>query len=92
LLVEQVTDADPKGYRASMLALWSFNVLKRLGSLNLPTLVITGDSDTTVPFKAQKVLAEGILAASHVIIPDAGHAVSVEKPLEFNQILMQFLE
>lgn len=91
IFISQITQANPKGYRAAMWALWNFNVLARLDSLDLPTLVITGDSDTTVPFKNQKQLSEKIKHAQQVIIAGAGHAVTVEKPDEFNQVMMQFL-
>ena len=91
LLVFQIMQADPNGYRAAMLALWSFNVTNRLKSIATPTLVITGDSDTTVPMGVQQQLAERIPNAQQVFIRQAGHAVTVEKPTEFNQALMLFL-
>ena len=91
LLIIQIMQADPQGYRAAMRALWSFNVTDRLGSLNIPTLVITGDADTTVPLRVQRRLAESIPNARQVLIPQAGHAVTVEKPTEFNRALMLFL-
>jgi pimeloyl-ACP methyl ester carboxylesterase len=91
LLITQIMQADPRGYRAAMRALWDFNVTNRLGSLNIPTLIITGDADTTVPLRIQQHLSEGIPNARQVFIHQAGHAVTVEQPTEFNQALLQFL-
>ncbi len=87
----QIMQADVRGYRAAMLALASFNIEKRLSEIKAPTIVITGREDTTVPLDSQLVLVKGIQNAQHVIIPDAGHAVTVEKHQLFNQILLKFL-
>ena len=91
LLIIQIMEADPHGYRSAMHALWNFDVTDRLGSLTMPTLVITGDADTTVPLRIQQRLAGSIPNARQVLIHQAGHAVTVEKPTEFNQALMLFL-
>ena len=91
MLIEQIMQADPSAYRAAMRALASFNVLERLSEINVPTLIVTGELDTTVPRDVQQQLVEGIRGAQHVIIPGAGHAVSVDQPLAFNQVLTDFL-
>jgi 3-oxoadipate enol-lactonase len=90
-LIEQVTQADPRAYRAAMRALARFDVRKHLNGIQCPTLVITGDRDTTVPLEAQHYLAQNIIGAQQVFIKDAGHAVTIEKPEQFNQILVEFL-
>jgi 3-oxoadipate enol-lactonase len=90
-LISQILQADPKGYRATMRALGLFDVKNRLSEIRAPTLVITGSSDTTVPPRIQKLLSENIHRASSKVIPDAGHAVIVEKPQVFNKILLDFL-
>jgi pimeloyl-ACP methyl ester carboxylesterase len=89
-LFDQILQADPAGYRATMRALARFDVSSRLREIHQPVLVISGDRDTTVPFDVQKALAEGITHACQVVVQDAGHAVSVEKPDEFNQHLLSF--
>jgi 3-oxoadipate enol-lactonase len=90
-LIKQINQADPKGYRAAMRALGRFDVESQLSEIQAPTLVVTGERDTTVPLKLQQNLAQGIANARHVVIPDAGHAVTADKPQVFNEILMQFL-
>ena len=90
-LIEQVKQADPRAYRAWMRSLAQFDVRKRLNELHVPTLVITGSQDTTVPATAQAELASCITGAKQVIIKDAGHAVSVDHPEEFNKVLINFL-
>ena len=64
-----------------MLNLGLFNVVRRLGEVKAPTLVITGQNDTTVDPQRQKVLVNNIPGARQVIIPGAGHAVSIDQPV-----------
>ena len=90
-LIRQITSADPRAYRGAMRALGLFNSYKYLGDIRNPTLVITGDQDTTVPLKNQQVLAQGIPDCRQVIIPGAGHGVSVDKADEFNAAILEFL-
>jgi len=90
-LIKQINQADPKGYRAAMRALGRFDVVSRLNEIKTPTLVITGDRDTTVPLPLQQNLVQRIANARHAVIPNAGHAVSVEQPQIFNETLLQFL-
>lgn len=91
MLVGQVLQADPQGYRAAMRALARFDVRSRLSEIRTPTLIVSGERDTTVPLNTQLSLARSIPGALHQIIPNAGHAVTVEKPAEFNKILLEFL-
>jgi 3-oxoadipate enol-lactonase len=91
MLITTITQSDPHAYRAAMRALALFDSRKRLSEINVPTLIITGDRDTTVPPPRQKLLVDGIPGARQVIIPVAGHAVIVEQPEAFNRELMAFL-
>ena len=91
MLVDQITQANPTGYRATMRALARFDVRCRLGEINIPTLVITGECDNTVPPANQAQFIHLIPGANQVIIPNAGHAVSVDSPDDFNRELLKFL-
>ena len=90
-LIEQIGQADPRGYRATMQALARFNSLSRLSEIQSPTLVITSSADTTVSPHRQQVLAENIPNSKRVVIPGANHAVTVEFPGQFNRIMLDFL-
>jgi len=91
LLIEQITQADPRAYRAAMRSLALFDSRKRLRQINIPTLVITGENDGTVSPVVQKALVESIPGARQVLVAGAGHAVSVDHPEEFNKAMMDFL-
>jgi 3-oxoadipate enol-lactonase len=89
--IRQICAADPKGYRAMMRALARFNVEKQLSKVKAPALIITGENDTTVLPESQAKLARLLPNASQVIIPNAGHAVSIDQPVLLNNHLIEFL-
>ena len=91
LVIDQILQADPQGYRAAMRALGFFDVRRHLKDITAPTLIVTGEKDTTVPPKTQHFLAEAIPKARQIVIPGAGHAVTVEQPGSFNRVLLEFL-
>jgi 3-oxoadipate enol-lactonase len=91
-LYEQVIQADPRGYRSAMRALARFNIHHRLPEIASPTLVITGECDSTVPPGLQQSMAESIPDARQVLIRGGGHAVSVDQPEAFNKVLLDFLK
>lgn len=88
---EQVNQSNPRGYRSTMRSLAFFDVSSKVGEIQAPTLVITGERDTVVPPASQVELAELIPGAQHIFLQDAGHAVIVEKSGEFNQVILEFL-
>jgi pimeloyl-ACP methyl ester carboxylesterase len=72
--------------------LGTFDVRRRLKEIDLPTLVISAEQDTTVPLDNQADLVRGIKGAKQVMIPSSRHAVIVDQPELFNQALIQFLK
>jgi pimeloyl-ACP methyl ester carboxylesterase len=91
-LVAQVVRANPRAYRATMRALWHFNVEERLGEIRVPTLVVTGGQDSTVSPRNQRVLVDSIPGARLAAVASANHAVPEERPAEFRRILEEFLQ
>jgi 3-oxoadipate enol-lactonase len=61
----------------------------RLGSLKLPTLVINGEYDNSLP--AGKRTASLIPGAVHRILPKTGHACCIEDPAAFDEFVIEFL-
>jgi 3-oxoadipate enol-lactonase len=92
VFLEQVMQADPRGYRAAMCALAGFNANPYLAGIRCPTLVVTSIDDTTVNPNIQKKLAQGIPNARQVFIENAGHAVIATQADKFNEILLAFLQ
>jgi 3-oxoadipate enol-lactonase len=90
MFVERWAENDPRAYREAMRALVGWSVADRLGDIRCPTLVIASDQDYT-PVSAKEAYVARMPNARLVVIPDAHHAVTVERPEEFNQVLLDFL-
>jgi 3-oxoadipate enol-lactonase len=65
--------------------------LQRLSELHIPTLIITGQLEDPENLAVADALATKIAGAKKIIIPNAGHLVDMEKPAEFNRIVLDFL-
>ena len=65
--------------------------IERLQEIQVPTLNIVGEEDVPDVHTAAQLLKEGIRTAKMVNVPGAAHMVSMEKPEEFNDIVLEFL-
>ena len=64
-----------------------------LKNIDIPTLVIHGDSDGIVPFEGSgKLTHEAIEDSELVVVEDAPHGLNVSHADEFNSALLEFLE
>jgi 2-succinyl-6-hydroxy-2,4-cyclohexadiene-1-carboxylate synthase len=63
----------------------------RLHTIECPTLVITGANDEKFTQLGGRLVAAIGTHASHVVIPDAGHAVHLESPEAVTRELTRFL-
>ena len=99
-----ITDEVLAGYTAPLKvagwekAFWEFNkaprnsgVGARLEEIKIPTLVITGDSDTIVPTYDSVMVSERIENSKLVKISQTGHLPNEEKPEEFASAVIQFI-
>ena len=83
LLIRRQSTADPRGYANACAAMGALNAAPldpELGRITSPTLIVASDRDRHCPPKAAEIIAAGIPASRMEIVPDAGHAVPVEKP------------
>lgn len=67
-------------------------VKDRLGTISVPTLVIWGGNDELVPLEQGRAYAAGIPGAKLTIVPDCGHAPSIEKPEQFLAAAVPFID
>lgn len=77
---------------ASMAAFASTDFREDLTSVTVPTLVIHGDGDATVPFDGSGARTHAALPQSElVLIAGAPHGVTVSHPEEWNEAVLAFL-
>lgn len=69
----------------------NFNVLDKVHTVKVPTLIICGSEDTMTPVKYSRYLADQINRAKFVVIDGGTHVVFMEKPDEVNKAVTEFL-
>ena len=75
---------DPNG-------VWQWDISDRLQEITQPTLVLVGEEDQATPVAANRFLAERIPGAELRVLKEVGHCYEIERPLEFNQVLEDFV-
>jgi len=63
----------------------------RLQEIRVPTLVIAGELDTSGTHAQADLLARGVPGARRVVISGTAHVPNMEKPEEFNNLVLDFL-
>lgn len=66
-------------------------VEQHIHQLTLPTLVITGDRDETIPLWHSQTYAQSIPDAKLVILPDADHALPTQNALQLAEQVLAFI-
>lgn len=69
---------DPQIFRTDLLACDAFDVREQLGAINVPTLVICGEQDTTTPPKYSHFLHANLAQSELVLLPEIGHMTQIE--------------
>jgi pimeloyl-ACP methyl ester carboxylesterase len=67
-----------------------YDLTEALGRLTVPTLIVTGDEDWPC-LAPSLMLKRAIPSAALAVVPNTGHALSVEEPEAYNRLLDDFL-
>ena len=87
----------PAQYQAQMQAsaaaalMTEDEVVRRLSSIRVPTLILHGDSDVVVPVINARLLAEKIPGSRLLILPGCGHKFPLEAPEVTAKVVIEFL-
>ncbi len=68
-----------------------FDVMEKLGEIDMPTLILCGTDDLLTPSGYSEYLNREIRGSELVLVEDAGHMVMLEKPEETNRAIGSFL-
>lgn len=82
-------------YRAVVRLLEAFqqlNITPQLHKITAPTLVLCGAEDHLKPIRYSKIIHREIAHSEFALIPHCGHALTLERPEEFNALVLSFLE
>jgi 3-oxoadipate enol-lactonase len=88
---QMLLDTSDEGYAGCCEALGSTNLLPGLADITAPVLLITTDSDTSVPPETVVPLAAEIPGAHLEVIENAAHLVTYSHPNVINPLLLTHL-
>ena len=93
LLASNPNPVGPEAYERQAQAYLQFDASDRLGRIQAPTLVIVGEQDLLTPPWVAREVADGIPGAGFEIVTGDGssHVLPLERPDDFNQLVMNFL-
>lgn len=89
--VERWARNDPGAYLRSLRALIGWSVSDRLTTIRCPTLIVSADQDYT-PVSYKEYYTKLIPGATLAVVEDSRHMLPVERPDEFNRVVMAFLD
>ena len=84
--------ANPQDLTHADFALPSKPALPRLGEIRVPTLLVVGDADIPDVHAHAGAIQAGIPRARRVVLKDVGHLMYLEKPKEFSELTISFIE
>ena len=94
MLASNPNPVEPEAYDRQAEAYLHFDALDRLGDIDAPALVIVGEQDLLTPPWVAREVADGIPGARFEIVTGDGssHVVPLERPDDFNRLVMNFLD
>ena len=91
--VEQmILETGVDGYVACASAIRDMHQTELLPKISAPTLILLGRQDPACTYEQAMVMKEKIPHAEFHAIEDAAHLSNIEKPAEFNSVLLSFLD
>ena len=82
----------PRSTRLDYAACNAFDVMPRVSSIALPTLVIVGSDDRMTPPKYAAFLHEALAGSTLTVVEAAGHLPHLERPDAVNDAIRSFVE
>lgn len=86
-----ILQTRPEGYIACASAVRDMSQTHLLRRITAPTIIIVGRDDPACTLAASEVLHREIAHSTMHVIDNAAHLSNIEKPQEFNEILLEFL-
>jgi pimeloyl-ACP methyl ester carboxylesterase len=86
-MVDMIAGGDKEGYESEAETTFAFNVRSRLPEIAVPTTIIHGDKDATVPVALAHEMAKGLRNATLHVLSGEGHFANVQVPEKLNPLL-----
>jgi len=90
--IEEISKVEPEIIYRDFKICDEFDILDKVGGIQVPCLILVGKADKLTPVKYQKYFDKHIDDSRLVIIDKAGHSVMLEQPSELNKEIEPFIE
>jgi len=84
-------ETPTEGYAACCEAIRDWDARESSHAIRAPTLVIVGAEDSATTLEHVSMIADAIVGARLVVLPDAAHLANVAQPELFNRALLEHL-
>jgi pimeloyl-ACP methyl ester carboxylesterase len=79
------------GFTDALVACLGYDFRERLPEIRVPTLIVWGAQDSIIPVKDAREFESLISGSRKVVMADTGHISMAERPVAFNDLMMEFL-
>jgi 3-oxoadipate enol-lactonase len=90
-VAEMIRRTPVAGYVGCVRAIQSLAVADQLDKIRTPTLVLPAEQDPAMPPSVSEPIHRAIPGSEFTIIKNASHLSAVERPAEFNDVVLRFL-
>ncbi|HVY54484.1 MAG TPA: alpha/beta hydrolase, partial [Thermodesulfobacteriota bacterium] len=88
---EELLRTSPEVCYRDLVACDEFDIMDSVHEVKAPVCIVSAELDILTPPKYGEYLRDSILGSDYHLIRGSGHFMMLEKPLEFNEILLGFL-
>src|SRR5947208_6727555 len=90
-IFEIAAGAGRRAFRPTLDAMLDYDFRDRLPEIRCPTLIIWGGDDMIIPSRDADEFERSIPGARKVVFDDTGHVPMVERPMTFNECVLEFI-
>lgn len=92
-IIDMVASTDDEAYARCCEAIATYDLRERLREINVPTLIVAGAQDPSMPVADHAAVLHSGIAGSRLEVIDPGaHLVSYERPDALNPLLVDWLK
>ncbi|CAN5136154.1 3-oxoadipate enol-lactonase [soil metagenome] len=88
---KDLRETPAEGYAGCCAAIRDMDLRDRLGSIQAPTLIISGSDDPATPPDHGKFVHGGISGSEFVVVEPAAHLANIEQPEKVNRAILDHL-
>lgn len=91
ILEEKYQQLDFEAFIRLMESFYGLNITEQLPNIQVPTMVVIGENDILKTRNYSEKIAKLIPGSEFYVVPGSGHALCLEKPQEFNSLVLGFV-